>query len=141
MPPWERWRRSCSLPGKEVRAAVRDITVDEIAHVDVRTLLFSIIVHQHGGGRSRRLAGDTNQGVAPLGVGEALLCQFDRKIVEPSQPGGEDQAVDGVSKIAGGALLPGLGVLITTPPIAGLGIILLGLPIYYYWSGKAIVSE
>jgi APA family basic amino acid/polyamine antiporter len=44
------------------------------------------------------------------------------------------QAVEGISRIARGDLLPGLGVLASTPPIAGLGIILLGLPIYYYWS-------
>jgi APA family basic amino acid/polyamine antiporter len=45
-----------------------------------------------------------------------------------------DQVVDGVRKIAGGNIGGGLGTLAQTPPIAGLGIILLGLPIYYYWS-------
>jgi APA family basic amino acid/polyamine antiporter len=46
----------------------------------------------------------------------------------------KDQAIEGVSKIGSGALAAGLGTLIRTPPIAGLGIILLGLPIYYYWA-------
>jgi APA family basic amino acid/polyamine antiporter len=46
----------------------------------------------------------------------------------------KDQAIEGISKIGSGALAAGLGTLIRTPPIAGLGIILLGLPIYYYWA-------
>jgi len=46
----------------------------------------------------------------------------------------KDQAIEGISKIGTGALAAGLGTLIRTPPIAGLGIIFLGLPIYYYWA-------
>jgi hypothetical protein len=46
----------------------------------------------------------------------------------------KDQFVEGVSKIGAGAIVAGFGTLIRTPPIAGLGIILLGLPIYYYWA-------
>jgi APA family basic amino acid/polyamine antiporter len=46
----------------------------------------------------------------------------------------KDQFIEGVSKIGTGAIGAGLGTLIRTPPIAGLGIILLGLPIYYYWA-------
>jgi APA family basic amino acid/polyamine antiporter len=46
----------------------------------------------------------------------------------------KDQFIEGVSKIGAGAIGAGIGTLIRTPPIAGLGIILLGLPIYYYWA-------
>jgi APA family basic amino acid/polyamine antiporter len=48
--------------------------------------------------------------------------------------GAHEQASEGLHEILAGEVGSGLGVLVQTPPIAGLLIISLGLPIYQYWS-------
>ena len=42
--------------------------------------------------------------------------------------------IDGVALIARGHLLTGFGALARNPPIAGTGLMLLGLPVYWIWS-------
>jgi len=57
--------------------------------------------------------------------------------------GVRDDAAAGASLITHGRLLTGFGVLARNPPLAGIGLIALGLPIYWIWSrvNKQNVSE
>src|SRR5258707_15386376 len=48
--------------------------------------------------------------------------------------GVRDDAAAGASLIIHGHLLTGFGVLARNPPLAGIGLIALGLPIYWIWS-------
>jgi len=43
-------------------------------------------------------------------------------------------AANAISLMAHGQLLTGFGALARNPPIAGIGLIALGLPIYWIWS-------
>lgn len=44
---------------------------------------------------------------------------------------------DAVTQLLHGEFLSGLGVLLRNPPIAGLGLIALGLPVYWLWERRA----
>jgi APA family basic amino acid/polyamine antiporter len=45
--------------------------------------------------------------------------------------------VDAVTRLSHGEFLGGLGVLLRNPPIAGIGLIALGLPVYWLWERRA----
>jgi APA family basic amino acid/polyamine antiporter len=44
---------------------------------------------------------------------------------------------DAVTRLLHGQFLSGLGVLVRNPPIAGIGLIALGLPVYWLWERRA----
>ena len=48
--------------------------------------------------------------------------------------GVRDDAASGASLMVHGHLLTGFGVLARNPPLAGIGLIALGLPIYWIWT-------
>jgi len=50
--------------------------------------------------------------------------------------GVREDAANGAALILHGHLLSGLGMLARNPPIAGVGLIALGLPVYWIWSRR-----
>jgi hypothetical protein len=44
---------------------------------------------------------------------------------------------DAVAQLLHGQFLSGLAVLLHNPPIAGIGLIALGLPVYWLWERRA----